>query len=174
MNNLIKASLKTLLSDDSGEAYLCLRKQEKDDHGLKRYFIKLRYGRMMQKYGCFLPFSAKIANSVCFPHGIYGIFISQGAEIGENCTIFHHVTIGSNTFKDSKHYGAPHIGDNVFIGAGAKIMGGIKIGDSVRIGAGCIVAEDIPAGATVVMPKPHVILHDEARDNSFVNFSKGR
>ena len=54
--------------------------------------------------------------------------------------------------------GAPEIGDNVFIGAGAKIIGKIKIGNNVRIGAGCIVVTDIPDNATVVMSKPRVIL----------------
>ena len=67
------------------------------------------------------------------PHGLYGVFISKDAEIGENCTIFHQVTIGSNRIEGSKHYGAPKIGNNVYIGAGAKIIGGITIGDNVNI-----------------------------------------
>ena len=50
--------------------------------------------------------------------------------------------------------GAPVIGDNVYIGAGAKIIGGVRIGNNVRIGAGCVVVEDVPDNCTVVMPKP--------------------
>ena len=57
--------------------------------------------------------------------------MSYMAKIGKNCTIFHQVTIGSNTLEGSKHYGAPTIGDNCFIGAGAKIIGKVKVGDNV-------------------------------------------
>ncbi|MFI3227531.1 MAG: hypothetical protein R3Y09_08995 [Clostridia bacterium] len=53
---------------------------------------------------------------------MYGIFISVGAEIGEGCTIFQHVTIESNTLGDSAKIGAPKIGNNVYIGAGAKLL----------------------------------------------------
>lgn len=52
---------------------------------------------------------------------------------------------------------APSIGDNVLIGAGAKIIGNVKIGNNVKIGSNCIVVEDIPDNATVVMNKPRII-----------------
>ena len=85
------------------------------------------------------------------PHGLSGIFINPKAVIGRNCTIFQQVTIGE------AHEKAPVIGDNVLIGAGAKIIGGIHVGDNVKIGANCIVVEDIPANSTVVMHKPRII-----------------
>lgn len=59
--------------------------------------------------------------------------------------------------------GAPNIGDYVFIGAGAKILGNIKIGDNVRIGANCVVVSDIPNGATVVLEKPRIIIRESER-----------
>ena len=65
------------------------------------------------------------------PHGIIGIVVAQGAKIGKNCFISHHVTIGKSM------NGAPTIGDNVYIGPGATIFGEIKIGNNVRIGANC-------------------------------------
>ena len=102
------------------------------------------------------------------PHGLAGIFISHGASIGPGCTIFHQVTVGSNTLPDSRGRGAPAIGKNVYIGAGAKIIGGVTVGDNARIGANCVVTSDVPAGATVVLPAPRVILHDGPRDNNFV------
>ncbi|MBQ1977727.1 MAG: serine O-acetyltransferase, partial [Ruminococcus sp.] len=68
------------------------------------------------------------------------------------------VVIGSNNDKDSKGYGAPVIGNNVLIGAGAKIIGNVKIGNNVKIGANCCVATDIPDNATVVMEKPRIII----------------
>lgn len=67
-------------------------------------------------------------------------------------TIYHQVTIGQG--KD----GAPKIGDDVQIGAGAIIVGNVVIGDRVKIGAGCVVTVDVPDDATVVKDKPRIIL----------------
>ena len=88
------------------------------------------------------------------PHGLNGIVISPNAVIGKNCTIFHQVTIGEG--RD----GAPTVGDNCFIGVGAKIIGKIKIGDNVRIGANCVVFEDVPDNCTVVLDKPRYIIRE--------------
>ena len=101
------------------------------------------------------------------PHGFKGIAISVRARVGTGCTIFQNVTIGSNTFLDSKNAGMPTIGDNVFIGAGANIIGNVKIGNNVRIGAGCTVTIDIPDNATVVSGKPIVLPRDIAPDNTY-------
>lgn len=60
----------------------------------------------------------------------------------------------------------------MYIGAGAKIIGGITVGNDVRIGANCIVTEDIPANSTVVMDKPRIITYDTPRDNTFVEWDK--
>ena len=114
-----------------------------------------------------IPLPLKLPRSVMFPHGISGIYISVGAKIGEGCTIFQQVTIGSNTLEGSRRQGSPVIGDNVFIGAGAKIIGGITIGDNVRIGAGCVVTKDIPANATVVSAPIRILERAEARENKF-------
>ncbi len=77
------------------------------------------------------------------------------------------MTIGSNTLSGTKHPGAPVIGDNVYIGAGAKIIGGIRIGNNVRVGANCMVTSDIPDNATVVLSTPRVILREGPRNNVF-------
>ena len=71
-------------------------------------------------------------------HNLNGIVIAAGAIIGKNCFLSHQVTIGRN------RGGAPTIGDNVYIGPGAKIFGAIHIGNNVRIGANCVVLEDVP------------------------------
>lgn len=86
-------------------------------------------------------------------------------------TIFHQVTIGSNTLKYSKTFGVPKIGNNVYIGAGAKIIGKVIIGDNVRIGANAVVTTDIPNNATVVLEKPRIIKNSDKRDNRFVQFN---
>lgn len=122
------------------------------------------------QYGSNIPLETEFGGFPILPHGINGIFISRGAKIGEGCTIFHQVTIGSNMLKDSKGYGAPTIGKNVYIGAGAKIIGNIHIGNNCRIGANCVVTQDIPDNATVVLSEPRVIIYHKKRNNEFQEF----
>ncbi|MGL4993843.1 MAG: serine O-acetyltransferase [Bacteroidales bacterium] len=83
------------------------------------------------------------------PHGPNGIVVGHDVQIGRNVTIFQQVTIA---------HGNVVIGDNCLIGAGAKILPNVRIGNNVKIGANCVVVEDIPDNATVVMPKPRVIV----------------
>src|SRR5689334_623088 len=106
---------------------------------LIRIFYKNLYMYLLKINGSWISLNARIKGEPCFPHGIYGVFISGGAVIGDNCVIFQHVTIGSNTLIDSKGLGAPVVGDNCYIGAGAKIIGNVRIGNSVRIGANAVV-----------------------------------
>lgn len=134
---------------------------------LKIKFYKKKYRKMLKENNAWIPLSADIKEVPLMPHGIKGVFISKNATIGKGCTILHQVTIGSNAFDDSKHTGSPIVGDNVFIGAGAKIIGGIKIGNNVRIGANCVVCENVPDNSTTVMPKPIIIKHTEKRNNKY-------
>lgn len=97
--------------------------------------------------------SAKFEEHPYLPHGLNGIIVSNDAIIGKQCQLYRQVTIGGG------NGGSPVIGDNVLIGAGAKIIGPFKIGNNVKIGAGCVVTIDIPDDATVVMDKPRIILH---------------
>ena len=137
---------------------------------LFRKIYRRRYKRLLDRAGAYIPESVKFSDLPSFPHSVYGVFISQGAVIGKNCTIFHQVTIGSNTLLDSKHPGAPTILDDVYIGCGAKIIGGITVGSHVRIGANCVVTEDIPDDTVVVMQKPRVLPLSKERDNRFIAF----
>lgn len=66
----------------------------------------------------------------------------------------------SPSYYRRRTWGAPNIGDDCYIGAGAKIIGNINIGNNVRIGANCVVVEDIPDNCTVVMDKPRIILKE--------------
>ena len=124
--------------------------------GIFKWYYLYRCLRIERKSHAQVPHKKEI-HPFDMPHGLYGVFISKDAVIGENCVIFHQVTIGSNSIEGSKHYGAPKIGNNVYIGAGAKIIGGITIGDNVNIGANCIVFSDIPSNSTVVMNAPRII-----------------
>ncbi len=90
---------------------------------LQKMYVRL-FEKKLRRFGSWIGYNAIIGAPPIFPHGMHGIFISGGTKIGKNCVIFQHVTIGSNTIRDSKGYGTPEIGNNVYIGAGAKIMGG--------------------------------------------------
>lgn len=100
------------------------------------------------------------------PHGLNGIFITGAATIGENCVIFQQVTIGSNTLLDSKNSGSPTIGNNVYIGAGAKIIGNVKVGDNARIGANAVVVKDVPDNSIVVIESMKTVTKDYILDNT--------
>ena len=90
---------------------------------------------------------AKIGKNLFIDHGM-GIVIGETSVIGDNCTIYHDVTLGG-TGKD-KVIRHPRIGNNVMIGAGAKVLGPIKIGDNVKIGANSTILKDVPSNTTVV------------------------
>ena len=91
-------------------------------------------------------------------HGINGIVIAGGAKIGKNVVISHQATIGRSRGE------APKVGDNVYIGPGAKIFGGIHVGNNVKIGANCVVFQDVPDNATVVLGRPRLIEHEASVD----------
>lgn len=130
--------------------------------------LRRRYQKVCLKYGCFIPPSCELGKSLVFPHGVFGVFISQNAIIGSNCVIFQQVTIGSNTLEDSASAGSPKIGDNVYIGAGAKVIGGCNIGNNVRIGANAVVTKNIPDNVTVVGAENRIIKHDRVLNNDFI------
>ena len=124
-------------------------------------------------FGSSIPLNANI-NRFTTPHHFYGIFISAGATIGTGCTIFQNVTIGSNTLLDSKSAGVPTIGNSVYIGAGAKIIGNVKVGNNVRIGAGCTVTRDVPDNCTVAQAAPIVIQKTVPQNNRWVGYKDFR
>ena len=90
---------------------------------------------------------AKIGRKLFIDHGM-GIVFGETTEIGDNCTIYHGVTLGGTGKDVGKRH--PTLGDNVLIGAGAKVLGPVYICDNVRIGAGSVVLKNIPANATAV------------------------
>ncbi len=90
---------------------------------------------------------AKIGRRLFIDHGM-GIVIGETATIGNDCTIYHGVTLGG-TGKDKKKR-HPDLGDNVLVGCGAKILGPIKIGDNVKIGANSVVLKDVQKNTTIV------------------------
>lgn len=131
------------------------------------------YDAFFERHGAWIGYDSRLAGPPCFPHSYNGIFISGGASIGRNAVIFHQVTIGSNSLPDTGNPGAPVIGDNVYIGAGAKIIGGITIGDNCRIGANAVVYTDMPANCVAVQA-PTRFIQREKLDNRFISLRNGK
>lgn len=97
-------------------------------------------------FGASIPFTATIGRGTWFGCGGIGVVIHPRAIIGENCAIAQCVTVGGR----KGHPDVPVLGNNVFVGAGAKVLGPITIGDNAIIGANAVVLNDVPANATAV------------------------
>ena len=89
----------------------------------------------------------KIGKRMFIDHGL-GIVIGETAEVGDDCTIYHQVTLGGTGKDKNKRH--PTIGNNVMVGAGSKVLGPIKIGNNVKIGAGAVVLHNVENNTTVV------------------------
>ena len=90
---------------------------------------------------------ASIGPGLKLPHPV-GVVIGHGSEIGDNCTILQGVTLGERYARD--HHDYPNVGDFVTIGAGAKLLGGIKVGSRSIIGANSVVLGDVPPKSTAI------------------------
>ena len=117
---------------------------------LKKHFFMARYlcEKAKRKTGIEIHPGASIGKNLFIDHGT-GVVIGETAIIGDNVTMFHGVTLGgTGNEKDKKRH--PTIGNNVFIGSGAKILGNITIGNNVKIGANAVVLKDVEDDRTVV------------------------
>ncbi|MCW8945080.1 MAG: serine O-acetyltransferase [Sedimenticola sp.] len=90
---------------------------------------------------------ATIGRRFFIDHGM-GVVIGETAVIGDDCTLYHGVTLGGTSWKKGKRH--PTLGKNVVVGAGAKVLGPIDVGDGARIGSNAVVLKSVPAGTTVV------------------------
>jgi serine O-acetyltransferase len=97
---------------------------------------------------------AVIGRRLFIDHGM-GVVIGETAEIGEDCTLYHGVTLGGVRWNKGKRH--PTLGNNVVVGAGAKVLGPIHVGDGARIGSNSVVVKDAADGATVVGIPAHVV-----------------
>jgi len=128
-------------------------------HGLKWL------GRFTSHLGRFLTGieihpGAKIGSCVFIDHGM-GVVIGETAEVGKNVTLYQGVSLAGTSLKREKRH--PTLGDNVVVGAGAKVIGAIRIGDNSRIGAGSVVVRDVPPNAVVVGVPGRVTYKDGQR-----------
>ena len=103
---------------------------------------------------------ATIGKCLFIDHGM-GIVFGETCEIGDNCTIYHGVTLGGTGKDTGKRH--PTLGNNVLIGAGTKVLGPVFIGDNARIGAGSVVLRNLPANCTAVgVPAEVVRINNKA------------
>ena len=96
--------------------------------------------------------AAKIGRNLFIDHGM-GVVIGETAEIGDDCTLYHGVTLGGvSTQKVKRH---PTLGNHVVIGCGAKLLGPINIGDNVKVAPNAVIRHDIPVGVTAYSDDDH-------------------
>src|SRR4029079_17940324 len=102
---------------------------------------------------------ATIGRRVFIDHGM-GVVIGETAEIGDDCTLYHGVTLGGVSWNKGKRH--PTLGKGVVVGAGAKILGPFVVGDGAKVGSNSVVVKPVPAGATVVGIPARVVEHGVA------------
>lgn len=103
---------------------------------------------------------ARIGRRFFIDHGM-GVVIGETAEIGDDCTLYHGVTLGGTTWQKGKRH--PTLENNVVVGAGAKVLGPITVGANARIGSNAVVVKDVPSGATVVGVPGHMVTERKSR-----------
>jgi serine O-acetyltransferase len=104
--------------------------------------------------------AARLGPGLFIDHGM-GVVIGETAEVGRNVTLLQGVTLGGTSLKKEKRH--PTLGDNVVVGAGAKILGAFRIGDGSRIGAGSVVVREVPPNSVVVGVPGRVTYRDGQR-----------
>lgn len=122
----------------------------RDSHVLKAlfyYWAKFIYNHYRYKFGIDIPIGVPIDEGLYIGH-FGGIVVGNGIKIGKNINLSHGVTLGQ--VNRGKRKGSPTIGNNVYIGVGAKVLGRVRVGDNAAVGANCVVIEDVPDNAVVV------------------------
>ena len=135
----------------------------------RRLFFLARLASHINRFltGIEIHPGAQIGPGFFIDHGM-GVVIGETAEIGENCTIYHGVTLGGTSLKKKKRH--PTLGKNVVVGAGAKILGPFTVGDNAIVGAGSLVIRSVPAFSTVVgVPAKVVFQKGRKRDTKKVD-----
>ena len=103
---------------------------------------------------------ATIGRRVFIDHGM-GVVIGETAEIHDDCTLYHGVTLGGTSWNKGKRH--PTLGQGVVVGAGAKILGPITVGEGAKVGSNAVVVRDVPPGATAVGIPARIVMDDEAK-----------
>ena len=113
---------------------------------------------------------ATIGRRFFIDHGM-GVVIGETAEIGNDCTLYHGVTLGGTTWNKGKRH--PTLGNNVVIGAGAKILGPITLGNDVRVGSNSVVVKSVDNSQTVVGVPARLLKDSKVKTNHFESYAVG-
>ena len=115
----------------------------------RKHLILARYisEKAKRKTGIEIHPGATIGKRLFIDHGT-GVVIGETAIVGNDVTLFHGVTLGGTGKEKGKRH--PTIGNNVFIGSGAKVLGNIVVGNNVKIGANAVILKDVPSNVTIV------------------------
>lgn len=113
---------------------------------------------------------ATIGRRFFIDHGM-GVVIGETAEIGDDCTLYHGVTLGGTSWNKGKRH--PTLGKGVVIGAGAKVLGPITVGANAKIGSNAVVVKDVPPGATAIGIPARVVEAQES-NGRFAAYAVGR
>ncbi len=123
------------------------------------------FDRIMESGGLSIATAAEIGEGVLIPHP-FGIVIGSGVKIGQRAHILQGVTIGGEGGKTRENgQTQPHLGDDVLVGAGAKLLGPIRIGNHVKIGANAVVNTDLPDNCTAVGIPARIVKIGQERVN---------
>lgn len=160
MLKYIKEQIKTVMEKDPSistpfEVLLCPSFKALIYYKISHYFyerkhlILARYisEKAKRKTGIEIHPGATIGKRLFIDHGT-GVVIGETAIVGNDVTLFHGVTLGGTGKEKGKRH--PTIGNNVFIGSGAKVLGNIVVGNNVKIGANAVILKDVPSNVTIV------------------------
>lgn len=144
-------------------------------HGLWRrkfYFL----ARLVSHLGRFFTGieihpGAKIGRGFFIDHGM-GVVIGETAEIGENCTLYHGVTLGGTSWAKEKRH--PTLGNNVVVGSGAKILGPFTVGDNSKIGSNSVVVKEVPPNSTVVGVPGRIVMTEGQKPEERTDLEHGK
>ena len=141
---------------------------------LKRRFYLARLVSQLSRFftGIEIHPGAKIGKGLFIDHGM-GVVIGETAEVGDNVTLYHGVTLGGTGKDTGKRH--PTIEDNALIGTGAKVLGPITVGEGAKIGANAVVVKNVPAKATAVgSPAKNIVRAPKAATIIEISDIKGR
>ena len=152
-----RSALETLIASPGFHAILLHRL----NHWLwtKNLYLLARFSAHLSRFltGVEIHPGANLGRRFFIDHGM-GIVIGETSEIGDDCSIYHGVTLGGTTWQKGKRH--PTLKDGVIIGAGAKVLGPITLGANARIGSNAVVVKDVPDDATVVGIPGRVIVRE--------------
>ena len=131
------------------------------EHNLK-FMARWISQRSRKKTGIEIHPGAKIGKRLVIDHGM-GIVIGETAEIGDDCLIYHGVTLGGTGKDCGKRH--PTIGNNVMISCGAKVLGPFRVGDNSRIAANAVVLSEVPPNCTAVGAPARIVWREGKREN---------